>query len=192
MNARTQIELWLEGHISDDGLTEASSTSATSQTLVTPSETTEHESVTEVAPSLDSDTDDEFKVEEIQVCLRLALEAVTTSIRLKRFGWNHPTAEKFFKRAYVLTRSLSLHKRAEQILKLSQFCQLCLRNTDRTFTQPECHAVEKFVDKAFNLTQTLLCPEKNEQSRLLSQACLNFAQAACGKTQNTLAELFFR
>lgn len=106
-NARTQIEIWLEGHISDDGLTEASSTLTTSQTLMTRSKTTEHESVTEVAPSLDSDTDDEFKVEEIQVCLRLAQVAVTG------FEWNHLTAEKFLKRAYVLTRSLSLHKRAE-------------------------------------------------------------------------------
>jgi hypothetical protein len=65
MNARTQIEIWLEGHISDDDLTEASSTSATSQTLMTPSETTEHESATEVAPTIDSDTDDEFEIEEI-------------------------------------------------------------------------------------------------------------------------------
>jgi tetratricopeptide (TPR) repeat protein len=181
LNTRSRIETWLEENASEGNYTEISSTSVTSRTQMTPSETTDYESVAEVPPAPDSDTYESFEIEEIQASIRLARSASDKA--------DYSMAEQFLRRAADITQDLSLPKRNEQFLNL---CQVCPNIVQIAFDKANYSAAEKFFNMATSLSEPLSAPKRIKLNVHLFQACLDIAQAAFEKTEHSTAEVFFR
>jgi hypothetical protein len=96
----------------------------------------------------------------------ISTQTWTTSLRLKKsrpvYGYSAQSSvgragssysKEILHRAIVLTRPLSLYKRAEQSLKLSQIRQIYLRIAGRTSTQPQYPTVQQI---SFTKASTLV------------------------------------
>ncbi|KAF4626348.1 hypothetical protein G7Y89_g11809 [Cudoniella acicularis] len=126
-HTRSSIEKWLEQHLPEDGFIETDSDSATSQTQITPSESSDNQTARpDVSPGNDSE-DDEFEIEVIEASLSVAHSEFAKP--------NYSTAEPYFHRVYNLAKNMSVPTQNRLHLKDVQLkaslCSLHLGNFEK-------------------------------------------------------------